>query len=72
MNWLALIKLIIEIIGMIPTMAAEKPTELEIKNRLHDCFDKNQEEMGVTNVSEWEEIIRHIAAIIYILLRRFQ
>lgn len=66
MNWLVLIRLIIELISMLP----KEPKAEEIERQLRVTFNEANEGKMFTQASTqmWEDLIPHIVAIIQIII----
>lgn len=66
MNWLVLIRLIIELISMLP----KEPKAEEIERQLRVTFNEANEGKMLTQASTqmWEDLIPHIVAIIQIII----
>ena len=67
MNWLVLVRLILEIIAMLPKEATDAEIESVVQSAVADAAG---DEVAAQS-DDWQELIPHIVAIVRFLLKKF-
>jgi hypothetical protein len=67
MNWLIIVRMILEIIAMLPKDASDAEIESVVQSAVSDCVGDEV----VAQSDDWQELIPHIVAIVRFLLKKF-
>jgi hypothetical protein len=67
MNWIVIIRLILEIIAMLPKEATDADIESAVQSAVADAAG---DEVAAQS-DDWQELIPHIVAIVRFLLKKF-
>ena len=67
MNWLVLVRMILEIIAMLPKEATDAEIESVVQSAVADAAG---DEVAAQS-DDWQELIPHIVAIVRFLLKKF-
>jgi hypothetical protein len=67
MNWLVLVRLILEIIAMLPKEATDAEIESVVQSAVADAAGDKL----AAQSDDWQELIPHIVAIVKFLLKKF-
>jgi hypothetical protein len=67
MNWLVLVRLVLEIIAMLPKEATDAEIESVVQSAVADAAG---DEVAAQS-DDWQELIPHIVAIVRFLLKKF-
>jgi hypothetical protein len=67
MNWLIIVRMILEIIAMLPKDASDAEIESVVQAAVSDCVGDDV----VAQSDDWQELIPHIVAIVRFLLKKF-
>ena len=67
MTWLVIIRLIIDIISMLPKDADDATIESVVQSAVADCAGDDV----AAQSDDWQELIPHIVAIVRFLLKKF-
>jgi len=67
MDWLTIIRMILEIIAMLPKDADDAAIESAVRSAVSDSVGDEV----VAQSDDWQELIPHIVAIVRFLLKKF-
>ncbi len=67
MNWLVIVRMILEIIAMLPKEATDAEIESVVQSAVADAAG---DEVAAQS-DDWQELIPHIVAIVRFLLKKF-
>jgi hypothetical protein len=71
MNWLIIIRMILEIIAMLPKDADKATIESVVEAAVNDCVTTATDTVSAQSQSDWQELIPHIVAIVQFILKKF-
>jgi hypothetical protein len=67
MNWLVIVRMILEIIAMLPKDADDATIESVVETAVSDCVGNEP----AAQSDDWQELVPHIVAIVKFLLKKF-
>jgi hypothetical protein len=71
MSWLVIIRMILEIIAMLPKDADDATVASVVETAVRDCATVAGDEVSAQSGSDWEALIPHIIAIVQFILKKF-
>jgi len=67
MSWLVIVRMILEIISMLPKNADDATIESVVQSAVSDCAGDDV----AAQSDDWQQLIPHIVAIVKFLLKKF-